>query len=251
MEELLLLCALAFFAGLIDAIAGGGGLIQVPALFVVLPTATPAMLLGTNKLSSIGGTFSATLRYARALPFEWRPLLIGAVLAAASATLGALAVTHAPAALMRPVVLGLLVGVLAYSIVRPHLGMQGQREKRPSRCGEAAYGAGVGFYDGFFGPGAGAFLMFGLVRWFRRGFLEAAGRARVLNLASNAGALGVFLAGNNVDFTVGVPMAAANVAGGYLGATAALQRGAGFVRRVFLAVVVALIGKLAWDLVHS
>ncbi|MGH8629454.1 MAG: sulfite exporter TauE/SafE family protein [Burkholderiales bacterium] len=246
MEEALLLCVVGFFAGLV-AVAGGGGLIQVPALFAVFPGAAPAVLLGTNKVSSIAGTLAATLRYARSVAIEWRALLVAAALAVAAAVLGAWTVTRLPPAFMRPAVLVLLLGVLAYSVIHRQMGITAAKGEPHPPQGEAAYAAGVGFYDGFFGPGTGAFLMFGLVKWFRHGFLEAAARARVLNLASNSGALGVFLAAGNVDLTIGLPMAAANVSGGYVGASTAVKRGATFIRRAFLLVVAALIAKLAWD----
>lgn len=246
MEEALLLCGVAFFAGLVDAVAGGGGLIQVPALFAVFPGAAPAVLLGTNKVSSIAGTLVATLRYTRVVAIEWRAMSVAAASAVTAAALGAWAVTRLPAAFLRPAVLVLLVGVLAYSVMHRRMGIAAPRGE-PRARGEAGYAAGMGFYDGFFGPGAGAFLMFGLVKWFRHDFLEAAARARVLNLASNGGALGVFLAAGDVDLTIGIPMAVANVAGGYVGASTAVKRGSAFIRRVFLLVVAALIAKLAWD----
>jgi uncharacterized membrane protein YfcA len=249
-EEVLLLCALAFLAGLVDAIAGGGGLIQVPALFAVFPTAAPAALLGTNKVSSIAGTLAASMRYARELAIEWPQVIAGASLAAIAGALGAWTVAHSPATLVRPMVLVLLVVVLTHLLVHPRLGLAPQKLRKPRPGAEATFGMGLGFYDGFFGPGAGAFLMFGLVRWFRHSFLEAAARARVLNLASNAGALSVFLAGGNVDLTIGIPMAAANILGGYTGAAAAVRHGSAFVRGIFLAVVAALIAKLTWDWVH-
>ncbi len=247
LEETLLLCAAAFFAGLVDAVAGGGGLIQVPALFAVLPGAAPAVLLGTNKVSSIAGTLAATVRYARAVSIDWRWMSVAATLSVAAAALGAWTVTRLPAAFVRPLVFVLLLGVLVYSIVNRRMGLSASQAE-PHRRGEAAYAAGMGFYDGFFGPGAGALLMFGLVKWFGHGFLEAAARARVVNLASNAGALGVFLAAGSVDLTIGLPMAVANIAGGYVGASTAIERGAILIRRTFLLVVGALIAKLAWDL---
>jgi uncharacterized membrane protein YfcA len=248
MEEVLVLCVLAFFAGLVDAVAGGGGLIQVPALFALLPGAAPAVLLGTNKISSIAGTLAATLRYARAVAIDWRAMLSAAVLTAVAAAAGAWTVTRLSPAILRPVVLALLIAVLMYTLGRQRMGVAQRATTRGPAGAEAAYAGGLGFYDGFFGPGAGAFLMFGLVTWFHHGFLEAAARARILNLASNGGALGVFLAAGQVDLAVGVPMALANIAGGFLGASTAVRRGAAFVRRVFLLVVLALVGKLAWDL---
>jgi uncharacterized membrane protein YfcA len=249
MEEVLVLCVLAFFAGLVDAVAGGGGLIQVPALFALLPGAAPAVLLGTNKVSSIAGTLAATLRYTQAVVIDWRATAFAALLTGAAAAAGAWTVTRLPPAVLRPAVLVLLIAVLIYSLSHRRMGVaRSLTTERSHAGGEAAYAGALGFYDGFFGPGAGAFLMFGLVKWFHHGFLEAAARARVLNLASNGGALGVFLAAGQVDLSVGLPMAVANVAGGYVGASTAIRRGAVFIRRIFLLVVLALMARLAWDM---
>ena len=250
MEELLLLCVLAFFAGLVDAVAGGGGLIQVPALFAFAPGIPPAALLGTNKLSSIAGTIAALLRYQRAVAIDWQGLKVALLLAVPAAALGAWAVSRVPADWLRPVVLILLVLVSGSTLLNRRFSVEATHMGSPAGS-PAPYCAAIGFYDGFFGPGAGAFLVFGLVRWFRRSFLQAAAETKAINLATNAGALTYFALSGHLNYRLGLAMALANLLGGYAGAATAVREGAVFVRKVFLLVLAALVLKLGWDLVAA
>jgi hypothetical protein len=248
--DVLVLCVFAFFGGLVDAVAGGGGLILVPALFTVYPSAPPALMLGTNKLSSIAGTAFATLRYAWSVPIRWRTILPAALLACGGGLAGAKTVTLIDPGVLRPLILLMLGAVAIYTLTRRNFG---SAAGRPVRLGIEGPGVAVlavvvGFYDGFFGPGAGSFLLFGLVRLFKYDFLAAAAATKVLNLATNFGALMLFVATDNVLYAVGLPMAASSVAGGLLGAQLAVRRGSQFIRWTFLMVVVALIAKLAYDL---
>lgn len=253
MTDVLILSVFAFFGGLVDAVAGGGGLILVPALFAVYPGAPPALLLGTNKLSSIAGTTFATLRYAWSIPISWRTILPAAVVACGGGIAGAKTVTLFEPGVLRPLILVMLGGVAIYTMVRRDFGARpGIRIRREIEGpGIAALAAVVGFYDGFFGPGAGSFLLFGLVRVFAYDFLVAAASTKVLNLATNFGALILFVMTDNVLYVVGIPMAVCSIAGGLLGAQLAVLGGARFIRRMFLVVAVALITKLAYDLLFA
>lgn len=252
MGELLFLCGCALLAGWVDAVAGGGGLIQIPALFTVFPTAPPALLLGTNKLSSFCGTTTAVLRY-RALhlvaPRAW---VVAVIAALVGSGLGALVATQIPSTFMRPIVIILVILVLAYVLLNRGnaSGDHGQRQV-PGSIAQGALGGGAGFYDGFFGPGAGSFLIYCLVRWGGLDFVSASAAAKVINLATNAGALGLFVGLGYVNFEVGVPMAACNVAGAWIGASMAGRFGPALVRRVFIVVVAALCAKLVTDWVAS
>ena len=250
MTDVLVLCVFAFCGGLVDAVAGGGGLILVPALFAVYSSAPPALLLGTNKLSSIAGTTFATLRYAWSVPIRWRTILPAALVACGGGLAGAKAVTLIEPGLLRPLILVMLGTVAIYTLTRRNFGSKPGRRVRLEieGPGVAALAAVVGFYDGFFGPGAGSFLLFGLVRLFGYDFLAAAAATKVLNLATNFGALMFFVATDNVLYAVGLPMAASSIVGGMLGAQLAVRQGSRFIRRMFLLVVVALIAKLAYDL---
>ena len=250
MIELGALCVFAFLAGLVDAVAGGGGLIQVPALFAVFPSMPPAVVLGTNKLSSITGTAMATIRYGWSIPIQWRNVLPAAFTAGLGAVAGAKAVTQINPALLRPMVLVMLGAMAIYTVMRPRLGTSSERVA-PLQQGSAsiyAISTAFGFYDGFFGPGAGSVLMFLLVRLYGHDFLSAAATTKVLNLATNFGALVLFSITGNILYAIALPMAACNVAGGFIGAHFAVRLGARFIRTVFLVVVVTLIGKVSFDL---
>lgn len=252
MDDLLILCGFAFLAGLMDAIAGGGGLILVPALFAVFPAAAPSLLLGTNKMSSIAGTLVATLRYGWSVPIQWRKVLPAAVWAGLGAFAGAKTVTLLDPAVLRPVIVVLLVLVALHTVLRRNFGAHpGQGALLPYEgFALPALAATIGFYDGFFGPGAGSFIIFGLVRWFGYDFLGAAAAAKVLNLSTNFGALVLFSVTGNVMFLVAIPMAACSIVGALIGAQLAITRGGTFIRAAFLLVVVMLITKLGWDLLH-
>lgn len=249
MEPVLILSGFAFLAGLMDAIAGGGGLILVPALFAVFPNASPALLLGTNKLSSIAGTFVATIRYGFSVPIDWRRVVPAALCAAVGALAGAKTVTLLDPAVLRPAIVVLLVLVAAYTLLRPGLGAPADGADlvpRP-RWLLPTLAALAGFYDGFFGPGAGSFMIFGLVRWFGYDFLRAAAAAKVLNFSTNLGAAVLFAATGNIMYLVAIPLAACSIAGALIGSHLAIRKGAPLIRAAFLLVVLALIAKVCWD----
>ena len=239
----------AFLAGLVDSIVGGGGLIQVPALLAGYPTIAPQELLGTNKLGSICGTGSAVYRYSRFVRFPWRSLLPAAGLAFLAALAGASLVSRVPAAAFRPMVPIILVGVLAYVLWRKDLG----RVHRPAllsrrRAILTSVGISViGLYDGFFGPGTGSFLMLLFIRVHGFDFLHASAAARLINVATNAGALVYFGVHGEVHWALGLCLGICNASGSIMGIRIARRRGAGFVRILFIAVVSALIAKTAWD----
>jgi hypothetical protein len=253
LAEIAALCAFAFLAGLVDAVAGGGGLIQVPALFAIFPSLPPSLLLGTNKLSAIAGTTIATLRYGWSVPIQWRSVLPAAAIAGIGALAGAKAVTLLDPLVLRPLLVVLLGSMAVYTLTRPKLGDKAGVAAPLAQGGGTFYAvtAVFGFYDGFFGPGAGSIMMFLLVRLFGHDFLSAAATTKVLNLATNFAALVLFAVTGNVLYAIALPMAAFNVAGGLLGAHFAVRRGSSFIRSVFMVVVLALIGKVLFDLLKS
>ena len=244
---------MAFVAGWIDAVVGGGGLIQLPALLIGLPAGTPpAAILGTNKLSSVWGTATSALTYARRVPLDWRtvlPLVAGAALGSAT---GAQLAKLLPKDAFTPVVLAALVGVGLYTWRRPELGLvTAMRHAGGAHYGRTAViGVVVGAYDGFLGPGTGSFFVIALVGVLGYGFLEASAKAKLANVVTNLAALVVFAVHGTVLWGLGLSMGAANLLGGYLGARTAIARGNAFVRRVFLVVVAGLALKLAYDIVR-
>ena len=247
--DLILLLAAALFAGFVDAVAGGGGLIQVPTLLMALPAESPATVFGTNKLASIFGTGNAALRYARRIALPWGVALPAALAAFVFSFAGAAAVAWLPKEVVHPLVLGLLVLVMAYTVARPNFGVVSGGRLRPGRERRLALlaGAVLGFYDGFFGPGAGSFMIFAFVRFFRLDFLHASSAAKVVNFSTNAAALAYFVPSGHVLWVTGLAMAVFNIAGALLGARLALRHGSGFVRWVFIAVASILIARLGYD----
>jgi hypothetical protein len=247
--DLVLLLAAALFAGFVDAVAGGGGLIQVPTLLVALPAESPATVFGTNKVASIFGTANAAIRYARRIALPWRIALPAAAAAFLFSFVGAAAVAWMPKQVVRPLVLGLLLLVLVYTIIKPQFGVAAGAPLAAATERRAAMlvGAVLGFYDGFFGPGAGSFMIFAFVHWFRLDFLHASSAAKVVNFSTNAAALAYFAPSGHVLWAVGLGMAVFNIAGALLGARLALRHGSGFVRWVFIVVAAALIVRLGYD----
>ncbi|MDP1609549.1 MAG: TSUP family transporter [Sulfuritalea sp.] len=247
--DLVLLLTAALFAGFVDAVAGGGGLIQVPTLLMALPAESPATVFGTNKVASIFGTANAALRFARRIALPWGVALPAALAAFAFSFGGAAAVAWLPREVMRPLVLVMLVLVMVYTVARPNFGALSGERLAPGREWRLAVltGAVLGFYDGFFGPGAGSFMIFAFVRFFRMDFLHASSAAKVVNFSTNAAALAYFIPSGHVLWMIGLAMAAFNIAGALLGARLALRHGSGFVRWVFIVVASVLIARLGYD----
>ena len=247
--ELFILLGLAFLAGFIDAVAGGGGLIQVQALFVLMPTVPAPMLLGTNKFASIWGTLFATWQYSRRVPMEWRATLPTCAAAVVFGFLGARTVAHLPPDFVRPLIFVLLVGVLAYTLWKKDLGAL--HAPRLTHAGQfwmgLATGTAIGFYDGFLGPGTGSFLIIAFVGLFGFSFLAASASAKAVNVITNGAALAYFATHGHVLYAVAAPMALCNLAGSFVGTRLALKLGNRFVRTVFLVVVSVLLLRYAYD----
>lgn len=243
------LLAATFFAGFLDAVVGGGGLINLPALFAVLPQAAPVYLLATNKLAGVAGTAAAAARYARHVKIEWRVALCAAAAALLCAFGGAWAVTHVPGDWLRRALPFLLTAVALYTFAKKDLGAKHEpRFRGRVEIALALAGGGlIGFYDGFFGPGTGSFLVFLFVRVFGYSFLGASAVAKVVNVACNLAALGYFIPAGYLWWQLGLLMAAFNVAGSQVGSHLAIARGSGFVRVLFLLVLGVLIVKTFYD----
>lgn len=250
------LSALAFVAGLVDSVVGGGGLIQVPALLVLLPpelSANVALVLGTNKAASIWGTGMAVARYAPHVPIPWRSILPAAIAAFASSLAGAAAVSVLSGRVLEPAILVLLVGVAVYTLLRPDLGHLHAPAftAHKERTLGIVVGAVLGFYDGFFGPGMGSFLIFTFIGLFGFDFLSASASAKVINFATNLAALILFASTGAVLYHYAVPMALCQMAGSIAGTRVAMKRGNRFVRLLFLVVSGALILRFGWQVVSG
>lgn len=249
---LVMLVVAAGFAGWIDAVVGGGGLVQLPALVIGVPqdVATP-YVLGTNKISSFAGTLMASWVYLRRLSVQavmLGPLIVGAL---GGSAVGAVISRHLPREMLTPVVLVAVVGVGVYTFRKPSLGLD--HEPRHHGAGTAVraalIGVAVGLYDGLLGPGTGSFFVLALVGVMGYGFLQASVNAKLANVATNVAAIFVYGIHGELLIALGAIMAVANVAGGLVGARMALEHGNAFIRRVFLLVIVLLALKLGWDTV--
>lgn len=244
-----LLVLAGFVAGWVDAVVGGGGLVQLPALLLV-PGISPVQALATNKLAGILGTsVSAATYYRRVQPgmATAGPMALAALVGAGG---GAALASSLPEEVFVPVVLVALVAVAVYTVARPQVGRATalRWRGRTHLLVALALGAGIGFYDGLLGPGTGSFLVIALVGVLGYAFLEASAQAKIVNAATNLGALVVFTAQGAPLWRLGLMVGAANVLGSYLGARTAVARGSGFVRVVFLVVVSVLIVRLGASL---
>ena len=249
MTDLVLVSVASFFAGLMDAIVGGGGLILVPALFSVFPGALPATLLGVNKGAATWGTALAAAQYAMRVKLRWRSLVPAAVTASIGSILGAWVVTEVPPLALRKLTPILLCVILAYTVLNKNLGKQ--QANRFSDSTEAyvtsILGFLIGLYDGFFGPGAGSFFVFMFVRAVGYDFLLASASAKVVNTATNLAALILFAIKGHIWWSYVAAMAAANIVGSLIGARLALRHGPEFVRTIFILVVAALVLRTGYD----
>ena len=242
----LFLLAASFFAGFIDSIAGGGGLIQLPALLIGLPNSETAEVLGTNKLSSVFGTTTAAALYRKQIKPDSKVLIAMGLPAFLGSAGGAVLASKIPTSSMRPMVLVLLIVVVIYTWFKPDLGkFENLRHQPRQRVQIAALaGAVIGFYDGIFGPGTGSFLMLILVASLGYAFITASAIAKVVNVATNVGAIMVFGIHGAVIWQIGIILGVANISGAVIGSRLAIKGGSTLVRKVFLIVTVALIVKV-------
>jgi uncharacterized membrane protein YfcA len=238
-----------FLASFIDSTVGGGGLISVPALlFTGLP---PALALGTNKLAGSLSAMTSTLSYLRSKKVDFKLVRILFPLSFLGAILGADLVHHLPTPFLKPLVIVLLIGVTLYTLFKKDLG---RHSTYHGIHGRIILGAGsasllIGFYDGFFGPGTGSFLIISFL-FIGFDFIQSSGNAKALNFASNIAALLTFAWLGTVDYRYGLIMGAAMIAGAIVGSRVAIRKGVRYVRPLFIAVTVVMIGKQLLSL-HS
>jgi uncharacterized membrane protein YfcA len=248
LAEIAFLAAVALAAGTIDAVAGGGGLLTVPALLSVgLP---PHAAIATNKGQSVFGSFAALVRFTRAGLVDGRRARLMFPLGVAGSVAGALLVLAIPPATLRPVIVVLLPAVAVFvGFRRPPAARLEDAPPRPHETALAGIAAlAIGAYDGFFGPGTGTFLIGAFVGLLGHGLARASAEAKVVNFASNLAAVLLFAARGAVAWRVALPMAAAQLAGGWLGAHLAVRRGDALIRRAVVGVALAAAAKLAWDI---
>lgn len=231
----------AFLAGFVDAVAGGGGLIQLPTLLVAFPSAPLATVMGTNKSISIIGTSAAANTYRRRIPADRRVLVLMLIFAFLGSFAGSALVTFVDRTVFEPIILVILIGVAIFTIKNPTFGQSEKSLQNNHKLKATLIATGIGFYDGLIGPGTGMFLLFALVSVLGATFLQASATAKFVNVATNAASLAIFIPGGHVLWALTLLMAPANLLGGVIGARTAIDKGSYFVRAIFMVMISVLI----------
>jgi uncharacterized protein len=249
-SEIIILCIAAFAAGFIDAIVGGGGLVQTPAILVTLPQYPVATLLGTTKIPSFTGTSIASYQYAKKVPLQWKLLAAMCCIALLAAITGSYTVSIISNSFMKPIIFCVLIAVAIYTYTKKNFGTAVSKDLHPKH--ELLYGAlfalAIGFYDGFIGPGAGSFLILFFIGALGFDFLKASAHAKFVNLATNIGSIIYFGGSGHILYHYAIPMAAFNFMGSFIGSKLAIARGNTFIRIFFLLVVAGTIIRFGYDI---
>ena len=240
----------SFVAGFIDAVVGGGGLIQLPAILISFPKIPLPTLFGTNKIAALAGTSISAAQYSKRIKFNYKlliPISIGAGLASFA---GARVVSHIDVQMLKPVILVALIIIAIYSFLKKDLGAV--QTKHLSFNRQMMYGVmmgvAVGFYDGFFGPGTGSFFVLGFVVLLGFEFIQASAYSKVINCMTNISALVVFISKGYFYLELAILMSASNITGNYIGARFALKKGNSFIRSIYLVIVTLMILRYAYDI---
>jgi uncharacterized membrane protein YfcA len=249
-QEIIILCIAAFAAGFIDAIVGGGGLIQTPATLITLPQYPVATLLGTTKIPSFIGTSMAAWQYARIVQLRWKLLAMMCSVALLAAYAGSKSVSIISNAFMKPVIFGVLILVGIYTYSKKNFGSNTTITKPPKNewLIAASFSLLIGFYDGFIGPGAGSFLVLFFISALGFDFLRASAHAKFVNLATNMGSIVFFSSSGHILYQYAIPMAICNFTGSILGTRLAILKGNSFIRIFFLIVVIGTIIRFGYDI---
>lgn len=246
---LILLCAFAFSAGFVDAIVGGGGLIQTPASLILLPQFPVATVIGSLKIPSFTGTAFATVQYLRKVSINWTMAAVMCLIAFVAAFAGSEVLTMVSNRYMKPVIFVVLIGVAIYTYTKKNFGQHTQKDHSSRR--EWVYAILVslciGFYDGFIGPGAGSFLVLAFITLLGFDFLHASANAKLINLATNLGSISLFLFKGIILWQIAIPMAICNGIGGIVGARLAIAKGNRFIRFFFLLIITATLLRFGYD----
>ena len=246
----ILLFSFAFIAGFIDSVVGGGGLIQLPAMLIFFPALSVPSLMGTNKFAAFSGTTIAAIRYSRETEVPWKSVWPAVATALIFSFLGAHVISAINKDYIKLLVLVLLIAVMIYTVLKKNFGLH--HAPRLDSLKTIIYslftGAVLGFYDGFFGPGTGSFLIIIFISLFGFNFLIASASSKIVNCATNISALCYFVFTNQVHYEIAIPVAIFNMSGSYLGSTMAIKKGSIFVRSLFIIIVSTMIVKFAYDI---
>ena len=246
---IVLLCIASFFAGLVDAIVGGGGLIQSPVALILLPNLPVSSIMGSLKIPAFSGTSFASYQYLKKVTLNWKLFLLMALVAFCASFLGSNLLILVNNDFMKPVLLLVLIGLAIYTFTKKDFGQVQEKNITPKQ--QLIYGLiisfTVGFYDGFIGPGTGIFFVVCFVSILGFDFLHASANAKMVNLATNFGSITLFVLKGKIIWIFAIPMAFCNAIGGWIGAKLALKKGNGFIRIFFLIVVVLALIRFGYD----
>ncbi|MFL5774026.1 MAG: sulfite exporter TauE/SafE family protein [Flavisolibacter sp.] len=252
-EQIFLLCMAAFAAGFVDAIVGGGGLIQTPATLVLLGNFPVVNAISTTKIPSFSGTLLAAIQYMKKVQVNWRITVVMCVLAFFASFAGSELLTIVSNGFMKPVLFIVLLAVAVYTLMKKDFGQQEATEIPEEK--EMIYAVMIstiiGFYDGFIGPGTGSFLILAMIYFLGFDFLRASTHAKLVNLATNIGSIMLFSFKGKIIWMAAIPMAACNAAGGLLGARLAISKGNRLIRVFFMLIVWATLLRLGWDILKK
>ena len=246
---IIFLCIAAFFAGFVDAIVGGGGLIQTPVAMILLPNLTVANIIGSLKIPAFSGTSFAAYQYLKKVQMNWKLLSIMAVVAFSAAFLGSNLLTLVHNDFMKPLLLIVLTLIAIYTFTKKDFGIHKAKEHSVKKQLLLAVlmSVCIGFYDGFIGPGTGSFLVLGFVSVLGFDFLHASANAKMVNLATNFGSICLFILKGKIIWAIAIPMAICNAIGGWVGAKLAIKKGNAFIRVFFLVVVIGTLIRFGYD----
>ena len=248
-STIIILCLAAFAAGFVDAIVGGGGLIQLPIALIALSAYPVAAVIGSLKIPSFSGTFFAAIQYVRKVQLNWKLLIMMMLLASGSAFLGSTILTKVHNDFMKPVLLIVLSIVAIYTFLKKDFGQHIQKNISGNKklLYAILISIVIGFYDGFIGPGTGSFLILAFILLMRIDFLHASASAKMVNLATNTGSIVLFIIKGTMIWSIAIPMAISNAIGGIIGAKLAINKGNKFIRIFFLLVIVGTLIRFAYD----
>ncbi|MEN9488579.1 MAG: hypothetical protein RL494_844 [Bacteroidota bacterium] len=246
---LILLCIASFFAGFVDAVVGGGGLIQTPIALILLPTFSVSSITGSLKIPGISGTSIAAFHYLKNVTMNWKLVVMMAFFSCGFAFLGSELLTLVSNDFMKPLLFVILILLAIYTFVKKDFGQHQIKELSETKMLFLGIiiSSIIGFYDGFIGPGTGSFLVVAFITILGFDFLHASANAKMVNVASNIGSITLFILKGKIIWTIAIPMAFCNAFGGWLGAKTALKRGNGFIRIFFLLVVIGTLIRFGYD----
>jgi uncharacterized protein len=240
----------SFFAGFVDAVIGGGGLLQVPLLFILYPNTSHTNIIATNRFASISGTIVAARHYLKTIKVNYTYIAIAGITTAITSYTGTFLMHKIPVHIFKPILFFLIATLTIYTIIKKEIGQVEKVNPKQTKLYIlfAAIGIVLGLYNGTIGPGTGTLLVFSLVQFVGFNFLKASAYSKVINAIADGASLIAFLLQGAVLFTLAIPMLLANMLGAYIGSKMAIQKGNAFIRIFFIGVMILLLSKLAWDI---